>query len=517
MTIANLLGLYGVTAIVIDRETDIIDYPRAVGIDDESLRTCQTIGLVDAVLADTLQNMPIRYYTSWGRCFAHVEPSARPFGWARRNLFLQPLLERTLRAGVLRFGHIDTRFGHELVSLAPGATSSEPVVATVLDPLGNAVEICARFVVGADGGRSTVRDLLGVALEGTTEPVKWLVVDVADDALDAPYSAVYCDPDSPVLMVPLPYRHRRFEFRLGDGDDEEAAVQSDHVRRLLATRYGSVPLPEVVRARVYLHHSRVAATFRVGAVLLAGDAAHLQPPFFGQGMNSGLRDATNLAWKLAAIIRGVAGPEVLATYDSERRPHATAMVRFATKMGAMYRPHNAVTERFRDLVFRAVQAVPGGRDYVLQMKYKPMPRYIDGVVARVGPKLRDDPVGRMFLQPDVGAHADRIRLDDAIGPWFAVLCFAGDPATLDSDALVWWRSVGARFVEVRSPGAASAATGDNTEIVTIDDITGTFDGWCRAHRSAEVIVLRPDRYVAAACVRSDFPVVTADLRTSLGR
>ena len=109
MTIANLLGVYGVDAVVIDREPAIIDYPRAVGIDDESLRTCQTIGLVDDVLADTLQNMPIRYYTSWGRCFAHVQPSARPFGWARRNLFLQPLLERTLRAGVARFDTIDVR------------------------------------------------------------------------------------------------------------------------------------------------------------------------------------------------------------------------------------------------------------------------------------------------------------------------------------------------------------------------------------------------------------------------
>ncbi len=518
MTIANLLGLYGVKAIVIDREADIIDYPRAVGIDDESLRTCQTIGLVDAVLADTLQNMPIRYYTSWGRCFAHVEPSARPFGWARRNLFLQPLLERTLRAGVSRFAEIDTRLGHELVSLSvPGATSGEPVVAAVRDPSGDVVEICARFVVGADGGRSTVRDLLGVSLEGTTEPVKWLVVDVADDGLDAPYSAVYCDPDSPVLMVPLPYRHRRFEFRLRDGDDEEAAMQPEHVRRLLAARYGSVPIPDVVRARVYLHHSRVAATFRVGAVVLAGDAAHLQPPFFGQGMNSGLRDAANLAWKLAAIVRGLAGPDMLATYDSERRPHATAMVRFATRMGAMYRPRNAVTERFRDLVFRAVQAVPGGRDYVLQMKYKPMPRYVHGVVARVGPKLRDDPVGRMFLQPEVAVRAARMRLDDAIGPWFAVLCMAGDPLTLDQDSLVWWQSVGARLVEMRSPAAAEAATDRNGEIVTIEDITGTLEGWRRAHPSAQVIVLRPDRYVAAACARSDFAAVTADLRSSFGR
>ncbi len=196
----------------------------------------------------------------------------------------------------------------------------------------------------------------------------------------------------------------------------------DHVRRLLATRYGSVPLPEVVRARVYLHHSRVAATFRVGAVVLAGDAAHLQPPFFGQGMNSGLRDATNLAWKLAAIVRGQAEPDVLATYDSERRPHATAMVRFATRMGAMYRPHNAVTERFRDLVFRAVQAVPGGRDYVLQMKYKPMPRYVHGVVARDRPEAPRRPGGanvpaarrRRGRCPDAPRRRDRTVVRGAV-------------------------------------------------------------------------------------------------------
>ncbi len=328
MTVANLLGLYGVNAIVIDRETEIIDYPRAVGIDDESLRTCQTIGLVDEVLADTLQNMPIRYYTSWGRCFAHVEPSTRPFGWPRRNLFLQPLLERTLRTGVTRYDTVELRVGTELVGLQRGDGDS---TATVRQPSGELVQIRARFVVGVDGGRSTVRDLIYVELEGTTEPTKWLVVDVADDELDAPYSAVYCSSDSPTLMVPLPYRHRRFEFRLRAGDDETAVIEPEHVRQLLALRYGSTPLPKVVRARVYLHHSRVASTFGVGGELLAGDAAHLQPPFFGQGMNSGLRDATNLAWKLAAVVRGVAGAALVATYDAER-PHATEMVRFATRM-----------------------------------------------------------------------------------------------------------------------------------------------------------------------------------------
>ncbi|MGD9701294.1 MAG: bifunctional 3-(3-hydroxy-phenyl)propionate/3-hydroxycinnamic acid hydroxylase [Acidimicrobiia bacterium] len=517
VTIANLLGLYGTRAIVIDRETDVVEYPRAVGIDDESLRSCQTIGLVDDVLVHTLQNTPIRYYTSWGRCFAHVKPSAQPFGWPRRNLFLQPLLERTLREGVKRFATIDLRVGHELVSVDD---TGGGVVARVSEPSGQIVDIQARYLVGADGGRSTVRDLIGVSLDGTTEPVKWLVIDVENDQLDAPYSAVCCDPVSPVLMVPLPYRHRRFEFRLREGEDEDEVVQPDHVRALLESRYGSTAMPDVVRARVYLHHSRVASTFQVGRVLLAGDAAHLQPPFFGQGMNSGLRDATNLAWKLAAAARGVAGPDLVRTYDAERRPHAAEMVDFATKMGSMYRPRNTVTERLRDLVFRGVQLVPGGRDYILQMKYKPMPRYTEGVVAGVDRSSKSDPVGRMFPQPDVEAPGGRMRLDDAIGPWFAVLGLETDPSLLDPESVAWWRSIGARLVHVARPRAhalgAPGPVGDDGDVLTIEDVDGAFRDWRLARPGDEVIILRPDRYVAATCRRDGFAAVTGALRTTFG-
>lgn len=518
MSVANLLGGYEVPTIVIDRETEIVDFPRAVGIDDESLRTCQAMGLVDDVLADTLQNTPIRYYTSWGRCFAHVKPSTQPFGWPRRNLFLQPLLERTLRDGLKRFDSVDLRLGHELASLDQ---DDGGVRACVRRPSGDLVEIRARYLVGADGGRSTVRDLIGVPLEGSTAPVKWLVVDVEDDRLDAPYSAVYCDPDRPVLMVPLPYGHRRFEFRLGDDDDEWTVVQPDHVRRLLAARYGATPLPGVVRARVYLHHSRVAATFQVGHTVLAGDAAHLQPPFFGQGMNSGLRDATNLAWKLAAVTRGAAGHELIGTYDAERRPHAAKMVEFATRMGARYRPRNALTERLRDGVFRAVQVVPGGRDYLLQMKYKPMPRYTVGVVADVDPSSTRDPRGRMFPQPVVDAPAGRVRLDDAIGPWFAVIGLEHDPSSLDAGAVAWWRSVGACLVRVVRPHAHAfgepSPVGDDGGVLTVEDVDGAFRDWRLARPSDEVLVLRPDRYLAAACRRQDFAMATTALRASLGR
>ncbi len=519
VTLANLLGHYGVNAVVIDRDQEILNYPRAVGIDDESLRTYQAIGLADELMADIIENVPIRYHTSWGRCFAHVEPSAQPFGWPKRNLFLQPMLEATLRRGLERYRTLDVRLGTELVSFDQG---SGGVDAEVRTGDGKVSTIRAQYLVGADGGRSTVRRLAGIELVGTTAPVKWLVVDVTDDHLDEPYSAVYCDPQQPVLTMPLPYRHRRFEFRLGPEDVEEVVTDPDHVLDLLRPRYGRLPLPTVVRSRVYMHHSRTAETFQAGRVFLAGDAAHLQPPFFGQGMNSGIRDATNLAWKLAAVVSGRTGAHVLDSYDTERRDHAAAMVRFATRIGRMYRPRNRGTERLRDLGFRVVQLVPGGKEYILQMKYKPMPFYTSGIVVHQAGDRRADPVGRMFMQPTVEVgDRRRVKLDDAIGPWFAVLGLYVDPvASLSPDSLGWWENLGATFVEVARPRATaipgtSAAASRSARQFVVEDVRGAFRDWLLARPGQEIVVLRPDRYVAAVCPRNGLEATTTALRRLL--
>jgi 3-(3-hydroxy-phenyl)propionate hydroxylase len=519
ITVANLLGIYGVPAVVIDRASAILDYPRAVGVDDESLRTYQAAGLVQDLLVDIIQNTPVRYHTSWGRCFAEVKPSVQPFGWPRRNLFLQPLYEATLRRGVERFAHIDVRYGHELVTFDQDATG---VTAQVKGRVGETAAIRARFLIGADGGRSTVRESAGVELSGTTAPAKWLVVDVADDELDAPYSAVYCDPVQPVLVVPLPYRHRRFEFKLQADDDEEEMTRPERALELVAPRYGSKPLPTIVRSRVYWHHSRIASTFQVGRVFLCGDAAHLQPPFFGQGMNSGIRDATNLSWKLAAVVWARAAERVLDTYDAERRSHAREMVDFATRIGRRYSPRSRATERVRDVGFRALQVVPGGKEYVLQMKYKPMPRYSAGVVLGGDERGRHDPVGRMFMQPVVEtASRRREKLDDVIGPWFSVIGVHVDPSChLSPESLAWWGTLGARLVRVDPPrsgprpvvsGLAIPLDDRATPAVVVEDVDGAFRDWLLARPGKEVIILRPDRYVAAVCGRSELEATTRAL------
>jgi len=333
----------------------------------------------------------------------------------------------------------------------------------------------------------------------------------------------------PVLVVPLPYRHRRFEWLLQPDDDDEEVTQPDRVLSLLARQYGAAPLPTILRSRVYLHHSRVATSFQRDRVFLAGDAAHLQPPFFGQGMNSGIRDATNLAWKLAAVVDGRAGDSLLATYDIERRGHATEMVQFATRIGAMYKPHNLVTERLRDVLFRALQLIPGAQEYILQMKYKPMPRYGEGIVVRpTSDAGLDDLVGRMFMQPAIETTEGRERamLDDVLGPWFAVIGVHIDPAaSLDADSMGWWSALGARFFHVlaarsgphpaRPAPPGRAASAPTAESVTLEDVNGDFRDWLLARPHGEIVVLRPDRYVAAVCDRASFGATTSTLRALL--
>jgi len=511
ITMANLLGVYGTRAMVIDRDTDILDFPRAVGIDDESLRTYQAVGLIDEVLRDIVQNTPIRYYSSSGRCFAHVKPSAQPFGWPRRNNFLQPLFEATLREGAKRFDQIELRFGHALESMEQRPDS---VVAGLRAPGGETVTVRAKYLVGADGGKSTVRQLSGLQLTGRTAPVKWLVVDVSDDQLDAPYSAVYCHPTRPVLMVPLPYRYRRFEFKLQADEDEAIMTDPARVLELVASRYGSTPLPTINRARVYWHHSRIAERFQSGRVFLAGDAAHLQPPFFGQGMNSGIRDATNLAWKLAAVVARRADPRVLSTYDTERRAHAREMVAFATRIGQMYTPRNRATERLRDATFRALQLIPGGKEYILQMKYKPMPRYTEGIVVGSSDGPRHEALGRMFMQPMVEQGGRRQKFDEVLGPWFAVVGLSVDPSPyLSAGTRQWCDALGARLVRVDASRSQVAAPGPG--VVAVEDVDGGFRDWRLARPTDEIIVLRPDRYVAAVCDRHQLEMTLRQLRRTI--
>ena len=508
-TVANLLGVYGIETMLIDRSSDILPYPRAVGMDDEALRVFQTAGVADALLDDIIQNVSLRMFTAKGELFADIRPGTREFGWYRRNIFMQQLAEATLREHLANYPHVEMRLGSEVTSLRQGAQS---VTLTVTDRDGVAREIEAQYCVAADGGRSTLRDLVGVTLIGNTHPIKWLVVDVRNAEMDAPYTALHCDPRRPNVCIHLPFGYRRWEFMVFPHEDADRLVEESSVKSLIAPYVDNADRLEVVRARIYTHHSRVADRFIVGRTLFAGDAAHLSPPWIGQGLNLGLRDAGNIAWKLAAVVNGRMDPSILTSYEVERRDHAKAMIDLADTFGRILMPTSNVKALIRDMFFKSFGSLGAVRDYVLQMKFKPMPRYDRGLVVEAAGDAPDTAVGRMFIQPDVEVgFREKRKLDDVLGPWFAIVGWRTDPyEALDAEGRAFWTSMQAVFIRIeRSRSGASHAeriSGSATTIC-VEDLDNALEPWFR-RQGRTIAVIRPDRYVAALADRASFAEVT---------
>lgn len=494
VAMANLLGLYGIATVIVEKAADVVEFPRAVGIDDEALRMFQTAGLADELSRDIIQNVPLRMFKANGECFADIRPSIREFGWWRRNIFMQQLAERTLRAGLARYPHVSLRTSQEVVDVEQ---DDGGVTLQVRRADGRQYALQADYVVAADGGRSPMRELLGVTLAGTTHPIKWVVVDVKNAGLDQPCTALNCDPRRPNVCIYLPFDFRRWEFLVFPHEDEAAIAQPDSIRALIAPYVDDIDRVEIVRARTYTHHSRVAERFVVGRVAFVGDAAHLSPPWIGQGLNAGLRDVGNLAWKLAGIVRGALHPGVISTYESERRDHAKAMIDLADTFGAMLMPTNRLVAFVRDRVLGLVRFAPGLKDYILQMRFKPMPSYTRGIVLPGG----SDAVGRMIVQPDVEtADGVRRKLDDVLGPWFSIVGWQCDPqACLSDDDRAYWTSLGAAFVQVSRSRSGTSRARRVTSVhgsACVEDVDNALAAWFDRH-AGPLVVVRPDRYVAA--------------------
>ncbi|MCA8354710.1 bifunctional 3-(3-hydroxy-phenyl)propionate/3-hydroxycinnamic acid hydroxylase [Burkholderia cepacia] len=494
VAMANLLGLYGIATVIVEKAADVVEFPRAVGIDDEALRMFQTAGLADELSRDIIQNVPLRMFKANGECFADIRPSIREFGWWRRNIFMQQLAERTLRAGLARYPHVSLRTSEEVVDVEQ---DDGGVTLQVRRADGRQYALQADYMVAADGGRSPMRELLGVTLAGTTHPIKWVVVDVKNAGLDQPCTALNCDPRRPNVCIYLPFDFRRWEFLVFPHEDEAAIAQPDSIRALIAPYVDDIDRVEIVRARTYTHHSRVAERFVVGRVAFVGDAAHLSPPWIGQGLNAGLRDVGNLAWKLAGIVRGALHPGVISTYESERRDHAKAMIDLADTFGAMLMPTNRLVAFVRDRVLGLVRFAPGLKDYILQMRFKPMPSYTRGIVLPGG----SDAVGRMIVQPDVEtADGVRRKLDDVLGPWFSIVGWQCDPqACLSDDDRAYWTSLGAAFVQVSRSRSGTSRARRVTSVhgsACVEDVDNALAAWFDRH-AGPLVVVRPDRYVAA--------------------
>lgn len=473
LTLANLLGVYGIETLLLERNASTVHEPRAVSIDDESLRTMQAAGLVGEVMSQTVTGYGSHYYSAQGHCFAKVQPTEEPFGFPRRNAFRQPILERQLREALARFDHVTEAYRHELTSFEQ---ASDGVLLNVRDPWGGAIRFSCDYLIACDGASSPTRKALGITMGGSTFRERWLILDLENSPSASPHTKVYSDPARPCIALPGPDNTRRYEFMIHDHETDAEMLAPNMVAHLMQT-HEAAPQSRLVRKVVYTFHARLAERWSNGRVYLAGDAAHLTPPFAGQGMNSGLRDATNLAWKLAAVTRGQLGPKLMTSYEPERRDHAWAMIEYALNLGELIAPKSRLRIKAIEMAFRALSLVPAARDYIAQMKFKPPPRFAEGFLVPDGEDARRTLVGRLFPQPRING----VLMDDMLGKGFALVV----------------RSARAAEVLPRLTGEPWSKLKARAVVMPLE--TG---GPRLAPYNDHVFLLRPDRYVAA-CIRFD--------------
>ncbi len=495
LTIANLLGRHGVRTLLVERNATTVQAPRAVSIDDESLRTMQAIGIVDEVRSECVGGYGSIYLTPAGQPFLTVEPTAEPYGYPRRNAFRQPVLEGQLRQHLALFDTVDTMFGWGLSALEQGPDSVRLEMSGT-DGLARTVE--ASFVVAADGASSFVRSQLGLELEGETFEERWLIVDLEQSPAPDKHTIVFCDSRRPCIALPGPRATRRFEFKLLPGDDENTIVTDDRVWSLLLA-HGAAEGSIIIRRAIYTFHARLAPTWSSGRVFLAGDACHLTPPFAGQGMNSGVRDAHNLAWKLALTCRGVLPDTVLSTYEEERREHVGEMISLAMRMGRIMGPRSPMRGWLTQTTFRLLGVSPAVRDYFGQMKYKPKPRFRSGLLLADGRPGRLTSVGRLLPQP----RLDGVLLDDLLGDGFSLIGFG-----MTAEVVQWISRLPS--LAGLNPACFLVPAADHRDIKAVQEVKALNDatGVLAAGLDrpiGRIFLVRPDRYVFGAFEVNEAP------------
>ncbi|MHC8354481.1 bifunctional 3-(3-hydroxy-phenyl)propionate/3-hydroxycinnamic acid hydroxylase MhpA [Pseudomonas sp. LB3P81] len=483
-TIAALLGRYGITTLVLDKGHDILMMPRAIALDNEALRILQLAGLSEdafekIVIPEVKMHSPV--LGQFGR--ANTEGCID--GHPKLVTFYQPDLERAVRGQVSRLKSVTSLGGFELESLVE---TSDCVFASVRDEDGQVHSVRAQYLIGADGASSRVRALIGQEFEGQTYAEDWLIVDVKNrhkSAID--HIEFICDPRRPTPHMPAPGGRERWEFMLHPGESREELESPESIARLISPWINPQEL-EIERKAVYRFHARCCNKFSQGRVFLAGDAAHITPPFVGQGLVAGLRDGANLAWKLAWVLRGHAAPAILDTYDVERRPHAQAMINLAKLMGRLVMPKNKIAAFFIHGLMRSLGLTPATRKYFEQLDIKPKNIFKNGLFMqhRRGDKLVR---GSLFPQAWVRNFQKQIKLsDDALGDNLTLVGFGVDPLSLlTTEQIVSWEKMGGHFLEVRARGQRSDGRCDFIEDMNHEILPLAAKG--------TLVAIRPDRII----------------------
>ena len=488
-TLANLLGRQGVRVLAIDRSTTIFDKPRAIVLDNEALRILQQAGLRDDDFSKVVIPQ-VKYHSPLFGCFARINTARVVDGHPVLVSFYQPELEAALRRRLADHPSVELRLG---VSLQDFVDHGDAVLATLEDAGGVVRKVQARYLVGADGAGSQVRHKLQLDFQGRTFAQDWLIVDARNVPAPIDHVEFLCDPRRPTPRMVAPGGRQRWEFMLRKGERPSDMEHPDQVRALLAPWCDPKDIC-IERTAVYRFHARDARRFSKGRCFLVGDAAHITPPFAGQGLVSGLRDVANLGWKLTGVVQGRLREDVLNSYDQERRPHARKIINLARFLGMLVMPSNRLIAAAVHGAIRAIRLLPAGRAAFDDLKIKPPQVFDDGLFWR-------DRGARRLLAGSMLPQA-RVRVgdgpvtglsDDVLGAAWSLIGFGVDPARLDDGALLErWHRIGGKTWQWCLRGQTRDLAPADRRLHELDESVLPLSmaaGW--------IAVVRPDRCVMA--------------------
>ena len=474
--VAGLLALELAAAdlriVILERSSVPVVLPRAVGLGGDAVRAFQRLGFGDEVgaLCQEPRGIDQVMFTNSRRelIFESTLPKMGENGWRDVAFFDQPELEALLREFVAKDDRIDVLFGHDVIAVEQTSES----VTIRSRPVDGSLELVhqASYAVGCDGASSSVRQLLDVNWESLGYDQDWLVVDVIQGPnANLPLVTMQvCDPARLTTYVCVKDPNRRWEFQLQEGETRDEMLAPEKIQELIDP-WTARENYEIRRAAVYQFHAATADRWQVGRVFLAGDAAHQTPPFLGQGLNAGFRDAVNLAWKIPLVLAGDCEAALLETYQAERDAHAKDLVQWAVAIGQLMETF-AAREAGRPDPYTADQSSGYGQG-------RTIPPLRGGVLMMEQCDQAETAVGSMLRQPTVRDESGAVfRLDEVLGSSFAVVCLDADELSMGADAAAMLAALGGRVVDLKG----------------LSLVEGEMDRVLDQHAA---VVLRPDRYV----------------------
>lgn len=500
MLAALQLGRSGHRVAVLERYTTLYNLPRVGIIHDDIMRMFQEIGCMEAVLPST-HFLPTYELARNGRVLmSNTVATHATHGWPEMTSVYQPAFEAELDRLVRAEPAVDIHQGHTVVALTQ---DGEGVDVTTETEEGVRHSFRGKYLIGSDGGNSFVRRALGIEYASLGFDQDWLVIDgraLKPQRQDLPALRQFCEPEQPGMTMRMGPHHRRWSFMILPGEPAEEAMRPENVwRRLQRPEGGTAEEFELVRVASYRFASLLAETWRVGRVLLAGDAAHQMPPFLAQGLCSGFRDAHNLAWKLDLVLKGVSPDRLLDTYVAERLPNSRATIIESMRVGQNVIERDLEKARQRDErlqeMWAQARATPERKELIAFR----VPGYEAGLVAAGRPGAGD-----ALGQARVRAAGHEGLLDDVVGHGFLLLAKdSGSLNSLSSEDRAFWQSVG---------GVAYAFDGKDDE--ALGDLEGFYARLLDLY-GADVLLKRRDHYLFGTSRREELPALIAELRSQI--